>query len=87
MFHVGLFSNPWIWRGVSSMVGLQLLLTYVPSMNRLFHTAPIDGPAWGLVLTAAVTVYVVVEVETWLRLQWNRRTGPGAPTKRSTDDA
>lgn len=82
MFHVGLFSNPWIWRGVSSMVGLQLLLTYVPAMNRLFHTAPIDGPAWGLVLVAAVIVYVVVEVETWLRLQWKRRTEPGAPRRR-----
>jgi len=86
MFHVGLFSNPWIWRGVAVMTALQLLLTYVPAMNRLFHTAPIDGPAWGLVLAAAVTVYVVVEVETWLRLQWNRRTGPGALTRRSTDD-
>ncbi len=87
MFHVGLFSNPWIWLGVTVMTVLQLLLTYVPAMNRLFHTAPIDGFAWGLVLAAAVTVYVVVEVETWLRLQWNRWTEPGAPTRRSTDDA
>ncbi len=87
MFHVGLFSNPWIWRGVAVMTTLQLLLTYVPAMNRLFHTAPIDGPAWGLVLAAGVTVYVVVEVETWLRLQWNRRTVSGAPTRRSTDDS
>lgn len=87
MFHVGLFSNPWIWRGVTVMTALQLLLTYLPAMNRLFHTAPIDGPAWGLVLAAAVTVYVVVELETWLRLQWNRWTGPGTPTRRSTDDA
>ena len=87
MFHVGLFSNPWIWRGVSSMVGLQLVLTYVPAMNRLFHTAPIDAPAWGLVLAVAVTVYVVVEVETWLRLQWNRRTVSGPPTRRNADDS
>ena len=73
MFHVGLFSNPWIWRGIAAMTGLQLLLTYSPSMNRLFHTAPIDGPAWGLILVVAVTVYVIVEAETWLRLQWKRR--------------
>lgn len=73
LFQVGLFSNPWIWRGVTTMIGLQLVLTYVPAMNRLFHTGPIDGPAWGLILGAAVTVYVVVEVETWLRLQWKAR--------------
>ncbi len=83
MFHVGLFSNPWIWRGVGAMIVLQLLLTYLPAMNRLFHTAPIDGPAWGLVLAAAVTVYVVVEVETWLRLQWKRRARSAASTRRS----
>jgi magnesium-transporting ATPase (P-type) len=77
VFHVGLFSNPWIWHGMAVMTVLQLLLTYTPAMNRLFHTAPIDGPAWGLVLAAAVAVYVIVEAETWLRLQWKRRVGAG----------
>jgi cation-transporting P-type ATPase F len=86
MFHVGLFSNPWIWRGVAGMTALQLLLTYTPTMNRLFHTAPIDGPAWGLVLAAAVTVYVIVEVETWLRLQWKPRRQSAASTGRSAYD-
>jgi cation-transporting P-type ATPase F len=71
MFHVGLFSNPWIWRGVAAMVALQLLLTYQPMMNRLFHTVPIDGVAWGLVVGAAVAVYLVVGAEKWLRRQWN----------------
>ncbi|MDC8446877.1 MAG: cation-transporting P-type ATPase [Nitrospira sp.] len=86
MFHVGLFSNPWIWRGVGAMTLLQLLLTYLPAMNRLFHTVPIDGPAWGLVLAAAVSVYIIVEVETWLRWQWKRRTRSGSSTKGSTYD-
>ncbi len=86
MFHVGLFSNPWIWRGMGAMTALQLLLTYTPAMNRLFHTAPIDGPAWGLILAAAVTVYVIVEVETWLRLQWNRRRRSAPSTRRSAYD-
>lgn len=86
MFHVGLFSNPWIWRGIAAMTALQLLLTYTPAMNRLFHTAPIDGPAWGLILTAAVTVYVVVETETWLRLQWKHRTRSAASTRKNAYD-
>ena len=67
MFHVGVFSNPWIWRGVAAMVGLQLMLTYVSVMNRLFHTAPIDGPAWVLILGISLTVYFVVECEKWIR--------------------
>ncbi|MCP9439755.1 MAG: cation-transporting P-type ATPase [Nitrospira sp.] len=73
MFYVGVFSNPWIWVGVTVMTILQLLLTYVPVMNRLFHTVPIDGTAWALVLAAALVGYAVVEVETWLRKQWKRR--------------
>ena len=72
MFHIGVFSNPWIWRGVAAMVGLQLLLTYAPPMNRLFHTEPIDGPAWMLILATALAVYLVVAGEKWLKRQWQQ---------------
>jgi cation-transporting P-type ATPase F len=67
MFRLGLFSNPWIGRGVVVMIGLQLLLTYVPAMNRLFHTAPIDGIAWIPILVTSLTVYLLVGVEKWVR--------------------
>jgi len=70
MFHIGVFSNSWIWRGVSAMVGLQLLLTYAPTMNRLFHTGPSDGAAWMLILATALVVYLVVGGEKWLRRWW-----------------
>jgi cation-transporting P-type ATPase F len=40
MFAVGVFSNLWIYAGIASMVAAQLLFTYAPIMNRLFHTAP-----------------------------------------------
>lgn len=86
VFHVGLFSNPWIWRGIAAMTGLQLLLTYSSNMNRLFHTAPIDGLAWALILASAVTVYLVVEVETWLRLQWKRRMRSAASRRERAED-
>lgn len=86
VFHVGLFSNPWIWRGITAMTALQLLLTYSSSMNRLFHTAPIDGLAWALILAVAVTVYLVVEVETWLRLQWKRRRGSVVSRRERAED-
>lgn len=79
MFYVGVFSNPWIWVGVTAMTVLQLLLTYVPVMNRLFHTVPIDGTAWALVLVVALIGYAVVEIETWLRKQWKKRSRGGQP--------
>lgn len=73
MFHVGFFSNPWIWRGVSAMLALQLLLTYTPIMNQLFHTTPIDGMAWLPIFGTAFVVYVTIGVEKWLRRLWQHR--------------
>jgi len=76
MFHLGVFSNVWIWGGVSAMVGLQLLLTYVPAMNHLFRTEPIDGLAWLLILATAIAVYLIVGAEKWLRRTWEARRRP-----------
>ena len=67
MFQIGVFSNLWVVWGVGTMIGLQLLLTYVPIMNRLFHTAPIDASAWGLILFGALVVYAVVGLEKLIR--------------------
>ncbi len=78
MFYVGLFSNPWIWRGVAAMVGLQILLTYTPVMNRLFHTVPIDGVAWLPIVGVAGTVYLLVGLEKWIRRQLGSANQRGA---------
>ena len=75
MFHVGVFTNRWIWRGVTVMVALQLLFTYTPLSNRLFHTAPIDGPAWLLILGLSLLISVVVGSEKRIRRMWFRRGG------------
>jgi magnesium-transporting ATPase (P-type) len=67
MWSVGVFSNQWLIPGMLLMVGLQLLLTYVPVMNRLFHTAPLSVETWLPVITAGMLVYMVVGLEKWLR--------------------
>ncbi|MDR4480398.1 MAG: cation-transporting P-type ATPase [Nitrospira sp.] len=84
MFRLGLFSNRWIVWGVLAMVGLQLLLTYVPLMNRLFHTAPIDGLAWGPILAVSTLVYLIVGFEKWIRLRFTAgRSGAHRPGARA----
>ena len=78
MFAVGVFSNWWIIAGIAAMIAAQLLFTYAPLMNRLFHTAPISGAAWLHILAVAVTGYAVVGVEKWIRCRWaNARAGAG----------
>ncbi len=67
VFALGLFSNPWVWGGVTIMLLLQLLYTYLPAMNWMFHSAPIGLEAWGRILAVSVLVFFVIGIEKWLR--------------------
>ena len=67
MFQIGLFSNPWILVGATSMVVLQLFYTYSPLMNRLFHSAPIGVIDWVHILAVGLVIYLVVGVEKTLQ--------------------
>lgn len=71
VFHVGLFSNPWVWLGAGSMTVLQILYTYSAFMNRVFESAPLDVAHWLLILTVAVVAYAVVGFEKWMRRRFN----------------
>jgi Ca2+-transporting ATPase len=60
---IGLFTNPAVWFGAAAMLGVQLAFTYVPLMNRLFHTAPIEAWWWGLMTGIGVLVFVLAEAK------------------------
>jgi magnesium-transporting ATPase (P-type) len=59
----GLLGNRVAVAAVAAVTLFQLLFTYVPAMNALFGTAPLDGADWVLVLAVAVTVVPIVELE------------------------
>ena len=65
--HVGFFSNPWAIFGAGMMIGLQMLFIYLPFSQRLFSTAAIPANAWLHGILIAVAIYLIVEVEKWLR--------------------
>ncbi|MDX9706583.1 MAG: HAD-IC family P-type ATPase [Azospira sp.] len=64
---VGAFSNPWLWGGIGLMAALQLLFTYLPTMNRLFGTAPIGLVDWAAILAFGVLAFLAVGLEKRLR--------------------
>jgi cation-transporting ATPase F len=66
-FSVGLLANRWAIAGAAAMSAAQLMFTYMPVMNALFHTAPIGGSAWLKIAGVALAAFVVIEVEKWLR--------------------
>ena len=67
MFRLGVLSNRWLVAGVVTMAALQILLTYSPTMHRLFGTAPIGVGEWSWILLGGLSIYVVVGGEKWLR--------------------
>ena len=66
IFTIGLFTNRWTLLGALAMLGAQLLLTYSPLMNRLFHTAPLGGGSWLRITAVAVVAFAAVELEKWI---------------------
>ncbi|MCZ7563467.1 MAG: HAD-IC family P-type ATPase [Burkholderiales bacterium] len=58
--------NPYVPAMIATVVGFQLLFTYAPFMQRLFHSTALDAGVWLRAAAAASSVYFVVELEKWL---------------------
>jgi cation-transporting P-type ATPase F len=63
--------NPMLALGIGLTILLQLLITYLPAMNTLFHTAPVGLGSWLSALGAGVLGFVLVEVD---KAIWHRGT-------------
>jgi cation-transporting ATPase F len=66
-FSLGLFSNKLLLLGVFVMIILQMLFTYLPVMNQLFHSAPISTTTWFIIFLMGLTIFMIIELEKWLR--------------------
>jgi Ca2+-transporting ATPase len=55
-----LFKGPWLVAGLLAGNALQVLVIYVPALNRIFHTVPI-APAESLAIGVAASVVLWVE--------------------------
>ncbi len=73
VFRLGFFTNLWVIGGAVAMFLLQLAYTYLPFMNRLFQSAPVDLAVWGRTFAAGATVFLIIEIE---KMFW-RKMGKG----------
>ncbi len=60
---LGFFSNPWLLAGVAAMVLLQGLFTYLPGMQAVFQSAPLNLTDWLLLTLAAAGISLVASLE------------------------
>lgn len=74
---MGFCSNRLLIGGVAGMIVLQLLFTYLPFANRIFHSAPISLGAWLRILAVGGIVMLTVGLEKWIR-NWveSHKVGP-----------
>lgn len=64
---LGFFSNRWLIFGCGAMLAAQLLFTYAPFMNRLFHSAPLRVEAWSHIFAVGLLAFAAVGTEKWFR--------------------
>ncbi len=74
MFSLGLFSNLWIWLGITAMAIASLAFTYLPIMNKLFHTAPISLNDWLHIFAVGLVIHLVIACDKRIRLWLEQRT-------------
>ncbi|MEA2115814.1 MAG: cation-transporting P-type ATPase [Thermodesulfobacteriota bacterium] len=67
IFQLGIFTNMWVFGGVAVMLLIQIVYTYLPIMNRLFHSAAIGADSWTRIMLAGLVAFVIVEAEKKLR--------------------
>ncbi len=66
IFRIGFASNPLLLAAVLGTLALQLATIYVPALNPIFKTEPLDWDELALCLALSTVVFFAVEAEKWL---------------------
>ncbi len=77
VFEVGLLSNPFLVGAVGISTAMLLVAIYLPALQPVFRTVPLDWVDWGLALAAAGAGGVLLHLQRRIRRRWLRR--PAAP--------
>ena len=77
LFTQGFFSNPAIFIGISALLVLQTCFIYLPPLQTLFNSAPIDGRGWMFSMAVGATVLPVISFDKWVRNRRKNKAGIG----------
>ncbi len=66
LFTIGFFSNPAMAATVIFTFALQMATIYVPSLNTIFKTQPLDLGELAICVSLSSVVFFAVEIEKWL---------------------
>lgn len=71
---VHLFTNQWLWSAIAGSVVMQMLVVYVPFLQRAFGTVELTARDWVLCVGVASTVLWLREASTLIARIGNRRS-------------
>ena len=69
----GFFANSSVFIAVAAVIGAQMLFTYLPTMQQLFHTQAIPVQDWVRILLITMPVLFIVETEKVLLKRWEAK--------------
>ena len=73
VFHIGLWTNPYVYGGIVLLLILQAGFVYLPTMNALFGSAPLGWEAWLRATVVALAVLPVITIEKMIRRKQAQR--------------
>jgi Ca2+-transporting ATPase len=77
----GLFSNPAIYIGIGALLLMQACLLYLPPLQAVFGSAPLDARAWVFAMGVGMVVLPVISLEKWMRGRGGRVGLPSGATR------
>jgi Ca2+-transporting ATPase len=57
------FSNKLIFLGVGAMILLQIVFTYIPVMNEIFQSKPIELDSWLKIIGVSLVTFLIIEIK------------------------
>jgi cation-transporting P-type ATPase F len=64
---MGFFSNRLIFLGIGIMILLQIIFTYLSTMNEIFQSQPIDIYSWLKIIGVSFVTFIIIEIKKSLR--------------------
>ncbi len=71
IFKIGFFSNRFIFFGIGIMILLQITFTYLPIMNEIFHSHPIEIDSWIKIIGVSLVTFLIIEIKKFLNNRWS----------------
>jgi Ca2+-transporting ATPase len=78
VFRLGLFTNKWMQLAVLSSLALLLGVIYIPFLDPIFNTVPLDLQDWLMMIPFALASSVAAELLKWILRRRSARAVPAA---------